>query len=75
MDKLILKFLDITYGDCKLFETETSFSISGICLYFKNTKQVGFTGDAHLDLVRTFGDGNYYSVMQKWFYEKYNLGN
>jgi len=74
-EKNIFKFLNITYGDCKLFENETSFSISGFCVYFKNSKQVGFTGDAHLDLVKTFGDGKYYSVMKKWFYEKYNLGN
>jgi len=60
----IFKFLDITYGSCILFENETSFSISGFCVYFKNSKQVGFTGD-----------GKYYSVMKKWFYEKYNLGN
>lgn len=70
---LILKYLDLTYGDKCLYENEKSIGISGICIYYKNTKQVGFVGQAHIDLCRWFGDGKYHSVMKKWFYKKCNL--
>lgn len=69
----IFKFLDITYGNRKLFENDTSYSIGGVCIYNKHLKQVGFTGVVHLDLVRTFGEGRYYTELNKWFSEKYNL--
>jgi hypothetical protein len=74
-EELILKFLELTYGDCKLFENDISYSIGGVCIYWKKNKLVGFTGQVHLDLCRWFGDGRYHSVMQKWFYKKYNLGS
>ena len=74
-EKNIFKFLDITYGKSEFFENEEKICINGVCVYFKNTKQVGFTGQSHLDLVNWFGEGKYYSVMQKWFYKKYNLGS
>jgi hypothetical protein len=73
IEKNIFKFLDITYGDTKLFETDTCYFISGICIYYKSSKQVGWTGLTHLDLVRTFGEGRYYPQLNKWFSEKYNL--
>ena len=72
-EELILKFLELTYGDCRLFETDTCYFISGICIYYKSSKQVGWTGLTHLDLVRTFGEGRYYPQLNKWFSEKYNL--
>jgi len=74
-EELILRYLERTYGNRKLFENDTSYSISGVCIYFKSSKQVGWLGTTHLDLVNWFGDGKYYSVMQKWFYKKYNLGS
>jgi hypothetical protein len=73
LENVILKYLEIAYGDCKLFENEISFSISGICVYWKNTKRVGWVGEAHLDLVRYFGEGRYYTILSKWFSEKYKL--
>jgi hypothetical protein len=72
-EELILKFLELTYGDCKLFENDTCYFIAGVCIYYKSSKQVGWTGLAHLDLVRTFGEGRYYTQLNKWFSEKYNL--
>ena len=74
-EELILKYLELTHGNSKLFENDKSYYIRGICIYYKNTKQVGFVGQAHIDLCRWFGDGKYHSVMQKWFYKKYNLGS
>jgi hypothetical protein len=73
IEKNIFKFLDITYGDTETFESEKSFAVNGVCVYFKDTKQVGWTGITHLDLVRTFGEGRYYPQLNKWFSEKYNL--
>lgn len=73
IEKNILKYLELTYGNCKLFENDTSYSISGVCIYFKSSNQVGWAGTTHSDLCKWFGDGRYYSVMQKWFSEKYNL--
>ena len=72
-EKNIFKFLDITYGSCILFENDTCYSITGVCIFYKSSKQVGWTGLTHLDLVRTFGEGRYYSQLNKWFSEKYNL--
>lgn len=72
-EKNIFKFLDITYGDTKLYENEESFSISGVCIYYKNIKKVGWSALAYLDLVRIFGKGRYYPQLNKWFSEKYNL--
>ena len=73
IEKNILKYLELTHGDCKLFENDTCYAINGVCIYYKISKQVGWTGLAHLDLVRTFGEGRYYSQLNKWFSKKYNL--
>ena len=72
-EELILKYLERTYGDCKLFENDTCYSISGVCIYYKSSKQVGWTGLAHRDLVNWFGDERYYPQLNKWFSDKYNL--
>ena len=72
-EELILKYLELTYGDCKLFEDDISYSIGGVCIYWKKNKLVGFTGQVHLDLVNWFGEGKYYLQLKKWFSEKYNL--
>ncbi len=72
-EELILKYLEKTYGGRKVYDDEKSIGVSGICIYYKNTKQVGFVGQAHIDLCRWFGDGKYHSVMKKWFYKKCNL--
>ncbi len=72
-EEQILKYLEKTYGNRETFDTEKSFGVNGVCIYFKNIKKLGFTGVAHLDLVSWFGDGNYHLVMKKWFSEKYNL--
>lgn len=73
IEKNILKYLELTHGDCKLFENDTCYSIARVCIYYKSSKQVGWTGVTHLDLVRTFGEGRYYPQLNKWFSEKYNL--
>ena len=72
-EELILKFLELTYGDCKLFENDTCHSIAGVCIYYKSSKQVGWTGLVHRDLVNWFGDERYYPQLNKWFSDKYNL--
>jgi len=73
IEKNILKYLELAHGDCKLFENDTCYTIARVCIYYKSSKQVGWTGLVHLDLVRTFGEGRYYSQLNKWFSEKYNL--
>ena len=73
IEKNIIKYLELTYGDRETFESEKSFSINGVCVYNKHLKQVGFTGQVHLDLVNWFGEGKYYPQLKKWFSEKYNL--
>jgi len=73
IEKNIIKYLELTYGDRETFESEKSFGVNGVCVYFKDTKQVGWTGVVHLDLVNWFGEGRYYPQLKKWFSEKYNL--
>jgi hypothetical protein len=73
-EKLILDYLERTYGKSELFENDITYSIAGVCIYYKISKQIGFTGVVHLDLVNWFGDGrHYYPELRKWFSEKYNL--
>jgi len=72
-EKIIFKFLNITYGESEFFENEEKICINGACVYYKDLKKVGWTGLAHLDLVRTFGPGKYQPIMSKWFSKKYNL--
>jgi len=73
IEKNILKYLELTYGDSETFENEKSIGVNGVCIYHKNIKQVGWTGIVHLDLVRYFGEGKYYTELEKWFSKKYNL--
>ena len=35
MDKVILKYLELTYGDRETFETEKSIGVNGVCVYYK----------------------------------------
>jgi hypothetical protein len=72
-EKNIIKYLELTYGDKKMFDTEISLGISGVCLYYKNSKEVGFISEVHLDLSRWFGEGKYHSVLKKWFFNKIKL--
>ena len=55
------------------YENMDSIGIDGICIYYKNVKQVGVPGKVHLDLVKWFGEGRYQSLVGKWFCDKYNL--
>jgi hypothetical protein len=72
-EELILKYLEQTYGNRKLFENDTCYSIARVCIYYKSSKQVGWTGLVHRDLVRTFGEGRYYTQLNKWFSNKFNV--
>ena len=72
-EKLILKYLELTYGEKELYVDEEKIYISGVCAYCKVTKRVGWVGRVHLDLVNWFGDRNYYSLLKQWFSKKYNL--
>jgi hypothetical protein len=65
--------LDITYGESELYENDEKICVNGVCVYYKDVKQVGWTGVVHLDLVRTFGQDRYYPQLKKWFSKKYNL--
>ena len=73
IEKNIIKYLELTYGDRETFDSEKSFGVNGVCVYNKHLKQVGFTGLAHRDLVNWFGGERYYPQLKKWFSEKYNL--
>jgi hypothetical protein len=73
MDKVILKYLELTYGDRETFETEKSIGVNGVCVYYKDIKQVGFVGEIHKDLSRYFGEGRYYPQLHKWFSIKFNV--
>ena len=72
-EKLIIKYLELTYGDRETFETEKSIGVNGVCVYYKNIKQVGFVGEIHKDLTKWFGDGRYYPQLYKWFSNKFNV--
>jgi hypothetical protein len=72
-EKIIIKYLELTYGNREVYESETSVGINGVLIYYKSLKQVGVVGKVHLDLVNWFGTGNYYKVVVKWFSEKYKL--
>ena len=69
----ILKYLELTYGDRETFENEKSIGVNGVCVYYKNIKQVGFVSEIHMDLSRWFGDGRYYPQLYKWFSNKFNV--
>ena len=70
---IILEYLDFKYGNRETYENMDSIGIDGICIYYKNVKQVGVPGKVHLDLVKWFGEGRYQSLVGKWFCDKYNL--
>ena len=72
-EKLIIKYLERTYGDREVYEGEKSIGINGICIYYKNIKKVGFTGEVLLDLNSWFGEGRYYPQLNKWFSNKFNV--
>ena len=72
-EELILKYLERTYGERELYENEEKICINGVCVYYKDVKQVGWTGRVHSDLVNWFGNGRYHPQLTKWFSKKYNL--
>jgi hypothetical protein len=72
-EQIILEYLDFKYGNRETYENEKSIGIDGVCIYYKNIKQVGVPGKNHLDLVKWFGEGRYQSLVGKWFCDKYNL--
>jgi hypothetical protein len=72
-EKIVIKYMDFAYGDRETYESEKSIGINGVCVYYKNLKQVGFIGEIHLNLSSRFGVGRYQPTMTKWFSEKYNL--
>ena len=72
-EELIIKYLELTYGDREVNDGEKSMGVNGVCVYYKNIKQVGFVGEVHSDLTRWFGEERYGSVMSKWFSNKFNV--
>lgn len=72
-EKLIIKYLELTYGDREMCDLENSMSIGGVCIYYKISKQVGFVGEVHSDLNSWFGEGRYYPQLHKWFTNKFNV--
>jgi hypothetical protein len=72
-EQIILEYLEIKYGNCQVYEDKKTIGISGVCIFFKKTKQVAFVGMSHRDLCDWFGDGKYHPVLEKWFTEKLNL--
>lgn len=72
-EEVILNYLELTYGKSDLYEDEEKIGINGVCIYFKKSKQVGWTGVTHSDLVNWFGEEKYYPQINKWFSKKYNL--
>ena len=69
-ENLILEYLDLRYGDCKIIKTEDCVSIGDVGLYGKRSKIFGFTGYVHAELVDWFGEGRYYPELTKWFCKK-----
>jgi hypothetical protein len=74
-EQIILEYLELKYGNHNTYENEKSIGIEGICIYYKNIKQVGVPGKVHLDLVKWFGEeeGRYQRMVGKWFCGKHNL--
>lgn len=72
-EEIILKYLELTYGESELYENEEKICVNGVCVYYKDLKQVGWTGVVHSDLVNWFGNGRYHPQLTKWFSKKYNL--
>jgi len=72
-EKIILKYLELTYGNREVYETEKCIGVKGVLMYYKSLKQIGTVGRVHLDLTNWFGPGRYYKILNKWFSEKYNL--
>jgi len=72
-EKIILKYLELTYGNREVYENEKSIGINGVLIYYKSLKQIGTVGQVHLDLTNWFGPGRYYKILNKWFSEKYKL--
>lgn len=72
-EQIILEYLELKYGNRKTYETEESIGINGVCIYYKNIKQLGAPGIIHLDLIKWFGEGIYHPLLGKWFCGKYNL--
>lgn len=72
-EQIILEYLELKYGNRETYENEKSIGIDGVCIYYKNIKQVGVPGKVHLDLVKWFGEGRYQPLLGKWFCGKYNL--
>jgi len=72
-EKVILKYLELTYGNREVYENEKSIGINGVLIYYKSLKQIGTVGQVHLDLKNWFGPGRYYKILNKWFSEKYKL--
>lgn len=72
-EKNIIKYLELTYGNREMCDLENSMSISGVCIYYKISKQVGFVGEVHSDLNTWFGEGRYYPQLHKWFSNKFDV--
>ncbi len=72
-EELILKYLELIYGKSDVWDDGERIGINRVCVYCKKTKQIGWTGRVHLDLVNWFGDGRYFQQLKQWFSKKYNL--
>jgi hypothetical protein len=72
-EQIILEYLELKYGNRETYGTENTICISGVCIYYKKTKQVGVPGKVNIDLTNWFGEGRYQPLFSKWFCDKYDL--
>lgn len=69
----VIKYLESTYGDREIYETDDKICINCVGVYYKSLKRVGVTSVVIQDLNRFFGDGKYNYLFNKWFCKKYGL--
>ena len=69
----IIKYLELTYGRREIYETDDTICINDVGVYYKYLKRAGALITVIRDLNMMFGDGNYNSIFNQWFTEKYKM--
>ena len=69
----VIKYLESTYGDREIYETDDTICVNGVCVYYKSFKRAGALSIIIRDLNMFFGDGKYNYLFNEWFCKKYGL--
>lgn len=69
--KLVRQYLEDRYGSLSMVKREDSYKLDDLFIYEISKKKLVWYVNVESDLVSWFGPGNYNTIINEWFIERF----